>query len=109
MEVGPLTWLESLEKNSINTWSQLKAVFTNNFAGAMQRPDNRIDLSQVKQQQGETLRSYLCCFFDKKATVVDITEKDAIECFQNGLYDRRMFQDFGRRRSEYIKALKIMI
>lgn len=109
MEVGPLTWLESLEGNSIDMWIQIKVAFTSNFAGAMQCPSNRTDLSQIKQQQGETLRSYLHHFVDKKATIVNITERDVIDCFQNGLYGHRMFQDFGRRRPEEIKSLKIMI
>ncbi|XP_012702802.2 uncharacterized protein LOC101774941 [Setaria italica] len=86
----------------------LKVAFTNNYAGAMQRPGNRINLSQVKQQEGETLQSYLHCFFDKKATIMDVMERDVIDCFQNSLHDRRMFQDFGRRRPADVKSLKIM-
>src|SRR5687768_8944317 len=48
MEAAPLTWIESLDKNSIDSWKDLKVAFTNNYAGAMQRPGNRINLSQVK-------------------------------------------------------------
>ena len=109
MEVAPLTWLESLDKNSIDSWKDLKVAFTNNYAGAMQRPGNRIDLSQVKQQEGETLRSYLRRFFDKKTTIVDITERNIIDCFQNDLHNSRMFQDFGRRCPADVKSLKIMV
>lgn len=75
----------------------------------MQHLGNRIDLSQVKQQEGETLWSYLRRFFDKKATIVDATEHDVIDCFQNSLHDRRMFQDFGRRHPVDVKSLKIMV
>ena len=45
MEPAPLTWLESLKPNSIDSWSNLKKDFTSNYAGAMQRPGNRIDLA----------------------------------------------------------------
>jgi hypothetical protein len=34
-----------------------------------------MDLAQVKQEQGETLRQYMCRFFDQRVTVVDVTDK----------------------------------
>jgi hypothetical protein len=45
-----------------------------------------MDLVMVKQEQGETLRKYTRRFFDKCATVVDVTDKDVIDLFQDGLY-----------------------
>jgi hypothetical protein len=48
-------------------------------------------------------------FFDKRATVVDISDKEVIDLFQDGLYHRRTFEDFGRRRSSSITHLKDMI
>src|SRR5688572_15004028 len=109
MELVPLTWLESLKPRTIDSWEDLTKAFTNNYAGSMTRPGNKIDLSQVKQKEGETLRDHLRRFFKKKATIVDILETDIIECFQNGLYDRRTYQDFGRRRPVTVKDLKIMV
>jgi hypothetical protein len=35
LDQAPLTWLESLDKHSIDKWDQLKKQFTSNFAGAM--------------------------------------------------------------------------
>jgi hypothetical protein len=55
LDQAPLTWLESLDKNSIDEWDQLKTQFTSNFAGAMGRSGTRMDLAMVKQEQGETL------------------------------------------------------
>jgi hypothetical protein len=104
-----LTWLESLEKYSIDKWDQLKEQFTSNFAGAMGRSGTRMDLAMVKQEQGETLRKYMLCFFDKRATVVDVSDKEVIDLFQDGLYHRRTFEDFGRRRPSSITHLKDMI
>jgi hypothetical protein len=49
------------------------------------------------------------CFFDKRATVVDVTDKEVINLFQDGLYHRRTFEDFGRRRPSSITHLKDMI
>jgi hypothetical protein len=45
-----------------------------------------MDLAMVKQEQGETLRKYMRRFFDKHATVVDVTDKEVINLFQDGLY-----------------------
>jgi hypothetical protein len=66
-------------------------------------------LAMVKQEQGETLRRYMRHFFDKRATVVDVTDKEVIDPFQDGLYHRRTFEDFGRRHPKFIPHLKDMI
>jgi hypothetical protein len=79
MDQAPLTWLELLDKNLIDKWDQLKDQFTSNFVGAMGRSGTRLDLAMVKQEQGETLRKYMRCFFDKRTTVVDVTDKEVID------------------------------
>jgi hypothetical protein len=68
-----------------------------------------MDLAMVKQEQGETLRKYMRRFFDKRVTVVDVTDKEDIDLFQNGLYHRRTFEDFGHRHPSSITKLKDMI
>jgi hypothetical protein len=68
-----------------------------------------MDLAMIKQEQGETLRKYMDRFFDKRATVVDVTDKEVIDLFQDGLYHRRTFEDSGRRRPRSIPHLKDMI
>jgi hypothetical protein len=68
-----------------------------------------MDLAMVKHEQGETLRKYMRRFFDKRATVVDVTDKEVIDLFQDGLYHRRTFEDFGCRRPSSIAKLKDMI
>jgi hypothetical protein len=40
-----------------------------------------MDLAMVKQEQGETLRKYMHRFFDKRATLVDVTDKEVIDLF----------------------------
>jgi hypothetical protein len=109
LDQAPLTWLESLDKHSIDKWDQLKEQFTSNFAGAMGRSSTHMDLAMVKQEQGETLRKNMLRFFDKCATVVDVTDKEVIDLFQDGLYHCRTFEDFGRRRPKSIPHLKDMI
>jgi hypothetical protein len=63
-----------------------------------------MDLAMIRQEQGETLRKYMRRFFDKHATIVDVTD-----LFQDGLYHRRTFEDFGRRCPKSIPHLKDMI
>jgi hypothetical protein len=106
LDQAPLTWLESLDKHSIDKWDQLKEQFTSNFAGTMGRSGTHMDLAMVKQEQGETLRKYMRRFFDKRATIVDVTNKEVIDLFQDGLYHCRTFEDFGRRRPKSIPHLK---
>jgi hypothetical protein len=68
-----------------------------------------MDLVMVKQEQGETLHQYMHRFFDKRATVVDVTDKEVIDVFQDGLYHCRTFENFGHRRLSSITKLKDMI
>jgi hypothetical protein len=109
LDQAPLTWLESLEKYSIDKWDELKEQFTSNFVGVVGRSGTRMDLEMVKQEQGETLHKYMRRFFNKRATVVDVTDKEVIDLFQDGLQHRRTFKDFGRRRPSSITHLKDMI
>jgi hypothetical protein len=109
LDQAPLTWLESLDKYSIDKWDQLKDQFTNNFAGTMGRSGTHMDLAMVKPEQGEMPRKYMRRFFDKHATVVDVTDKEVIDLFQDSLYHRRIFEDFGRRQPTSITKLKDMI
>jgi hypothetical protein len=59
---------------------------SSNFAGAMGRSGTRMDLAMVTQEQGETLHQYMRRFFDKRATVVDVSDKEVIDLFQEELY-----------------------
>jgi hypothetical protein len=68
-----------------------------------------MDLAMVKQKQGKTLRQYMRRFFDKRAIVVDVTDKEVIDLFQDGLYHHGTLEDFGRRCPSSITKLKDMI
>jgi hypothetical protein len=99
LESTPLTWLESLKPNSIDSWEDLKWAFINNLQGSMIRAGTHHDLFQVKQEMNKTLRSYTRCFFETHATIANITDEDIIRCFQNGLFSKHTYHDFGRNRS----------
>ena len=50
LEPAPLTWLESLARESIHN---LKKAFVDNFQGSLHRVATRHALSMIKQEQGE--------------------------------------------------------
>jgi hypothetical protein len=79
LDPAPLTWLESLSNNSIDSWERLKKVFIDNLQGAIARAGTRHDLAQCKQERNELLRSYTRCFFDDRATIANISEDDIID------------------------------
>jgi hypothetical protein len=91
LESAPLTWLKSLKPDSIDSWEDLKKTFIHNFQGSMLRAATCHDLSQVKQEGNETLRSYTRRFFEMRATIANITDKDVIHCFQNGLGSKKIY------------------
>jgi hypothetical protein len=48
LETAALTWLERLRKDTIDSWDDLKVVFTKNFQRAITQAGIRHDLSQFK-------------------------------------------------------------
>jgi hypothetical protein len=48
-------------------------------------------------------------FFDKGTAIVDVTNKEVINCFQDDLCHRCTFEDFGRYHPSCISKLKDMI
>jgi hypothetical protein len=109
LDPTPLTWLESLSNNSIESWERLKKVFIDNFLGAIARIGTRHDLAQCKQERNELLRSYTRCFFDVRATIANISEEDIIDCFYNGLTDPGIYRDFGWNRPKTVAGLHDMV
>jgi hypothetical protein len=79
LDPAPLTWLDSLSNNSIDSWEQLKKVFIENFQGAITRAGTHHDLAQCKQERNELLRSYTRRLFDVRAKLANISEEDIID------------------------------
>ena len=81
LEPTPLTWLESLARESIHSWDDLKKAFIDNFQGSLHRVATRHALFMCKQEQGESIRSYVKRFFDTRATIPNIADDDVIDYF----------------------------
>jgi hypothetical protein len=90
-------------------WEDLKRAFINNFRGSMIRAGTHHDLSKVKQEMNQSLRSYTRRFFEMRTTMTNITDEDVIHCFQNGLFSKHTYHDFGRNRPTTIMELRDMM
>jgi hypothetical protein len=109
LDPAPLTWLESLSNNSIDSWERLKKIFIDNFQGAITRGGTWHDLAQCKQERNELLWSYTRRFFDVRATIVNILEEDIIDCFYNGITDPGIYRYFRRNKPKTIAGLRDMM
>jgi hypothetical protein len=109
LDPAPLTCLESLSNNSIDSWERLKKVFIDNFQGAIAHAGTHHDLAQYKQERNKPLRSYTRHFFDVRATITNISEDDIINYFYNGITDPGIYRDFGRNRPKTVAGLHDMM
>ena len=62
-----------------------------------------------KQEQGESIRSYVKRFFDTRATIPNIADDDVIDYFQSGIIVQSLYRDFGRNRPKTIVELRDMM
>jgi hypothetical protein len=58
-----------------------------------------------KQEPGETLRSFIKRFFDTRATIANVSDKDVIDYFHDGLTTQSLYRDFGRNHPESVVQL----
>ena len=107
LEPAPLTWIESLKPESIHSWEDLKKVFIDNFQGSLHRVATRHALAKCKQELCETLRSYVKPFFDTRAIIANVFDKDIIDYCS--LTMQSLYRDFGRNRPELVVKLRDMM
>jgi hypothetical protein len=75
----------------------------------MIRAGTRHNLSQLKQEMNETLRSYTRRFFEMHATIANITNEDIIRCFQNDLFSKHTYHNFERNHPTTAVELRDMM
>ena len=68
-------------RESIHSWEDLKKAFVDNFQWLLHQVATRHALSMIKQEQGESIRSYIKCFFDTRATIPNVADDDVIDYF----------------------------
>jgi hypothetical protein len=80
---GPArTWLMNLAPGSIYSWEELYARFTTNFASAYQQHGMEAHLHAVRQEPGETLRTFFSCFTKVRGTIPRISDASIITTFR---------------------------
>ena len=85
LEAMPLQWFDKLRPRSIRYWEDLQEAFCNNFAGIITHPMTVAELKGVRQRRGESLREYYRIFGEFRAQVHDITNREVIEAFAEGI------------------------
>jgi hypothetical protein len=57
----------------------------------------------------ETRKSYTWRFFEMRGTIANITDEDIIRCFQNSLFLKHTYHDFGRNHPTTAVDLRDMM
>jgi hypothetical protein len=80
---GPTrTWLMNLASRSIYSWEELCTRFTANFASAYQQHGVEAHLHAVRQEPGETLRTFISRFTKVRDTIPRISDASIITTFR---------------------------
>jgi hypothetical protein len=79
---GPArTWLMNLASGSIYFWEELCTRFVANFASAYQQHGVEAHLHAVRQEPGETLRTFISHFTKVRGTIPRISDASIITAF----------------------------
>jgi hypothetical protein len=90
---GPVrTWPMNLAPGSVYSWEDLCARFTVNFASAYQQHGVEAHLHAVRQEPGETLRTFISRFTKVRGTIPHISDASIITAFRQGVRDEKMLE-----------------
>jgi hypothetical protein len=103
---GPTrTWLMNLAPGSIYSWEELCARFTANFASAYQQHGVEAHLHAVRQEPGETLRTFISLFTRVRGTIPRISDASIITAFCQGVCDEEMLEKLAMHDVETVATL----
>jgi hypothetical protein len=107
---GPAqTWLMNLAPGSIYTWEELCARFIANFASAYQQHGVEVHLHAVRQEPGETLRTFISCFTKVRGTIPRISDASIITAFWQGVRDKKMLEKLATHDVETVPTLFALV
>ena len=78
-------WFSRLTPNSVSTFKELSAQFTAHFIGGHRYKKSTACLMSIKQQEDETLRSYISRFNKEALSIDEANDKILVAAFTNGL------------------------
>jgi hypothetical protein len=103
---GPArTWLMNLAPRSIYTWEELCARFIVNFTSAYQQHGVEAHLHVVRQEPGETLRTFISRFTKVRGTIPRISDASIITAFRQGVRDNKMLEKLATHDVETVPTL----
>jgi hypothetical protein len=95
----------NLTSGSIYSWEELCAWFTANFANAYQRHGVEAHLHGVRQEPGETLRTFISRFTRVRGTITRIYDASIITAFRQGVRDEKMLEKLATHDVETVTTL----
>ena len=103
---GPArNWLMNLTPGTIQSWEELCARFTANFASAYQQHGVEAHLHAVRQKPGETLRAFISRFTKVRGTIPRISDASIITAFRQGVRDKKMLEKLATHEVESVTTL----
>jgi hypothetical protein len=103
---GPArTWLVNLAPGSIYSWEELCARFVANFASAYQQHGVEVHLHAVRQEPGETLRTFISRFTKVRGIIPHISDASIITAFRQGVRDEKMLEKLATHDVETVSTL----
>jgi hypothetical protein len=103
---GPArTGLMNLAPGSIYSWEELYERFVANFASAYQQHGVEAHLHAVRQEPGETLRTFISRFTKVRGTIPRISDASIITAFHQGVRDKKMLEKLATYDMEMVPTL----
>jgi hypothetical protein len=99
------TWLMNQAPGSIYSWEELCMRFMANFASAYQQHGVEVHLHVVRQEPGETLRTFISRFTKVRGTIPRISDASIITTFRQGVRDKKMLEKLATHDVETVPTL----
>jgi hypothetical protein len=99
------TWLMNLVPGSVYSWEELYARFVANFASADQQHGEEAHLHAVRQEPGETLRTFISRFTKVRGTIPRISDASIITALRQGVRDEKMLEKLATHDVETVPTL----
>jgi hypothetical protein len=103
------TWLMNLTPGAIRSWGELCTQFTVNFASAYQQHGVEAHLHAVRQQPGETLRTFISRCTKVRGTIPRISDASIITAFRQGVRDEKMLEKLVTHQVKTVTTLFALV
>jgi hypothetical protein len=95
----------NLDPRSIYSWEELYAQFTANFGSAYQQHGVEAHFHAVRQEPGETLRTFISRFTKVRGTIPRISDASIITAFHQGVRDEKILEKLATQDVETVSTL----